>query len=120
MIDLYWTVLPVLLVHYFAAHPLAEFNAWRSRLVIYLTWVWSLRLTHSYFRREKWQWGAREDWRFNDLRKQYGKHWWWISFFAVYVSQQVICLLHILSDFNRLLVSISAFHLFDEMPDRTK
>lgn len=96
MIDLYWTVIPVMLVHYFATHPLAQSNAWRSRLVILLTWVWSLRLTHSYFRRERWQWGAREDWRFNDLRRQYGKNWWWISFFAVYLSQQVfligICL----------------------------
>ncbi|KAL8491731.1 hypothetical protein ACS0TY_023359 [Phlomoides rotata] len=53
MIDLYWTVLPVLLVHYFAAHPLAESNYWRSRLVIILTWVWSLRLTYSYFCQEK-------------------------------------------------------------------
>ncbi|KZV16544.1 hypothetical protein F511_11376 [Dorcoceras hygrometricum] len=89
MIDLYWTVIPVLLVHYFATHPLAEFNIWRSRVVIVLTWIWSLRLTHSYFRREKWQWGAREDWRFNDMRRQCGKNWWWISFFAVYLSQQV-------------------------------
>lgn len=90
MIDLYWTVIPVMLVHYFATHPLAQSNAWRSRLVLLLTWVWSLRLTHSYFRRERWQWGAREDWRFNDLRRQYGKNWWWMSFFAVYLSQQVI------------------------------
>lgn len=58
-------------------------------MVIVLTWVWSIRLTHNYFRREKWRWGAREDWRFNDMRKEYGKNWWWISFFAVYVSQQV-------------------------------
>ncbi|KAL2241947.1 uncharacterized protein C594.04c [Sesamum indicum] len=96
MIDLYWTVIPVLLVHYFATHPLAEYNAWRSRLVIFLTWVWSVRLTHSYFRREKWQFGAREDWRFSDMRLQYGKNWWWASLFAVYLSQQVflmgICL----------------------------
>ncbi|KAL0347481.1 UNVERIFIED_CONTAM: hypothetical protein Scaly_1764100 [Sesamum calycinum] len=94
MIDLYWTVIPVLLVHYFATHPLAEYNAWRSSLVIFLTWVWSVRLTHSYFRREKWQFGAREDWRFSDMRLQYGKNWWWASFFAVYLSQQVIALFH--------------------------
>ncbi|KAK9145927.1 hypothetical protein Sjap_005830 [Stephania japonica] len=96
MIDLYWTVIPVMLVHYYASHPYAQFNVWRSRVVILLTWVWSIRLTHSYFRRENWEWGAREDWRFTDMRKQYGKHWWWISFFAVYVSQQIfligICL----------------------------
>ncbi|KAL3642093.1 hypothetical protein CASFOL_012908 [Castilleja foliolosa] len=89
MIDLYWTVIPVLLAHYFKAHPLAESNAWRSRMVIFLTWVWSVRLTHSYFRREKWQWGAREDWRFSDMRLQYGNNWWWSSLFAVYLSQQV-------------------------------
>ncbi|GLT34259.1 hypothetical protein SLA2020_087830 [Shorea laevis] len=41
------------------------------------------------FRQERWQWGAREDWRFADMSRQYEKQWWWISFFAVYVSQQV-------------------------------
>ncbi|MCL7026719.1 hypothetical protein MKW94_013268 [Papaver nudicaule] len=96
MIDLYWTVIPVLLVHYYGTHPYGFTDQWRSTMVILLTWLWSIRLTHSYFRREKWQWGAREDWRFFDLRAQYGKHWWWASFFAVYVSQQVfligICL----------------------------
>lgn len=92
MIDLYWTVIPILLVYYYATYPFAQYNWQRSRIVITLTWVWSLRLTHNYFRREKWQWGAREDWRFTNMRGQYGKHWWWISFFSVYFSQQVIYL----------------------------
>ncbi|KAH6820219.1 3-oxo-5-alpha-steroid 4-dehydrogenase [Perilla frutescens var. hirtella] len=96
MIDLYWMVIPVLLLHFFATHPLAEFNALRSRLVIFLTSIWSLRLSHCYFRREKWQLGAREDWRFNDMRRRHGQNWWWISLFAVYISQQgflmVICM----------------------------
>ncbi|KAF8379877.1 hypothetical protein HHK36_027342 [Tetracentron sinense] len=96
MIDLYWTVIPVMLVHYYATHPFARFSFWRSTVVMILTWVWSIRLTHNYFRRESWEWGAREDWRFTDMRKQYGKHWWWASFFAVYLSQQAfligICL----------------------------
>ncbi|KAF8379850.1 hypothetical protein HHK36_029299 [Tetracentron sinense] len=96
MIDLYWTVIPVMLVHYYGAHPFARYNLWRSKVMIFLTWVWSIRLTHNYFRREKWEWGAREDWRFTDMRKQYAKHWWWVSFFAAYLSQQVfligICL----------------------------
>lgn len=92
MIDVYWTVIPVMLVQYFASHPLAQYNKLRSMIVVTLTWIWSIRLTHNYFRRENWEWGAREDWRFNDLRKQYGIHWWWLSFFSVYVSQQVTCL----------------------------
>ncbi|KAK6921519.1 Protein of unknown function DUF1295 [Dillenia turbinata] len=90
MIDLYWTAIPVLLVHYYSTHPaLRHYNWWRSRAVMLMTWVWAIRLTHNYFRRERWQWGVREDWRFSDMRRQYGRHWWWVSFFAVYVSQQV-------------------------------
>ncbi|KAG6667235.1 uncharacterized protein C594.04c-like [Carya illinoinensis] len=89
MIDLYWTVIPVMLVHYYASHPFSHYNWWRSRIVILMTWVWSVRLNHNYFRREGWQWGAREDWRFTDMRRQYGKHWWWVSFFAIYAAQQV-------------------------------
>ncbi|VFQ78107.1 unnamed protein product [Cuscuta campestris] len=89
MIDLYWTVIPVLLAHYYRSHPSAEYNARRSPVAVLLTWAWSIRLTHSYFRREKWLWGAREDWRFTEMGRKYGKNWWWISFFAVYLSQQV-------------------------------
>ena len=37
--------------------------------------------------RERWQVGAREDWRYADLRAQYPRSWWWLSFFAVYVIQ---------------------------------
>src|SRR5690348_4598097 len=34
--------------------------------------------------------GEREDWRFTEYRAQYKKYWWWLSFFLVYVSQQVL------------------------------
>ncbi|OVA19959.1 3-oxo-5-alpha-steroid 4-dehydrogenase [Macleaya cordata] len=105
MIDLYWTVIPVLLVHYYATHPFAFPNQWRSTVVILLTWVWSIRLTHNYFRRERWQWGAREDWRFFNMRKQYGKNWWWVSFFAVYVSQQAY-------QHNELTTSLTNMQVF--------
>ncbi|KAG6476544.1 hypothetical protein ZIOFF_065786 [Zingiber officinale] len=78
-----------MLVHYYASHPMSKADAARSAVAIGLTWVWSVRLTHNYFRRERWQWGEKEDWRFNEMRREYGKPWWWMSFFAVYLSQQV-------------------------------
>lgn len=96
LIDPYWTIIPVMIGYFFRTHPRAESDPWRSRAVMSLLWVWSIRLTHSYFRRENWQWGEREDWRFSQLRKQHSKHWWWMSFFAAYLSQQIflvgICL----------------------------
>ena len=39
--------------------------------------------------REKYQLGAREDFRYADMRVEYGKQWWWVSFFVVYILQQV-------------------------------
>lgn len=53
-----------------------------------MLWVWSMRLTHSYFRREEWNFGAREDWRFTEYHEKFGRHWWWMSFFVAYLSQQ--------------------------------
>jgi len=96
LIDPYWTITPVMMGYFYGTHPRAKSDLWRWRAVMSLLWLWSIRLTHSYFRRENWQWGEREDWRFAQLRKQHPRHWWWMSFFAVYISQQIflvgICL----------------------------
>uniref|UniRef100_A0A804RJT5 Steroid 5-alpha reductase C-terminal domain-containing protein n=1 Tax=Zea mays TaxID=4577 RepID=A0A804RJT5_MAIZE len=88
LIDLYWTVIPVMLLHYYRGHPASVADAARSAVAVALTWAWSARLTHNYLRREGWELGKREDWRFNEMRAQYGNTWWWMSFFAVYLSQQ--------------------------------
>jgi hypothetical protein len=89
LVDPYWTIVPVMIGYYYSTHPHAKSDPWRSTTVMILLWVWNIRLEHSYFRREKWQWGATEDWRFADMRKQYQGHWWWASFFLCYISQQV-------------------------------
>lgn len=90
LIDPYWTIIPVFVAYFFALHPGATVDATRSVVVLSLMWLWSIRLTHSYFRREEWQFGAREDWRFADYRRRYGWHWSWISFFVAYASQHLM------------------------------
>lgn len=40
-------------------------------------------------RREEWQFGAREDWRYSDLAKQYGRAWPILSFFATYLVSKL-------------------------------
>jgi len=90
LIDPYWTIVPVLIAHFFAAHPAAN-PGLRSVLSLALVWAWSIRLTHSYLRREQWQLGAREDWRFADMRKQFGWFLWsFLSFPIVYLPQHVM------------------------------
>lgn len=89
LIDPYWTLIPVLVGHYYGVHPLAHGDATRTAVMLVLVYVWSVRLTYSYFRREEWQFGAYEDWRFTDYRRQYGSLWrYCLSFFICYVSQQ--------------------------------
>ncbi|KAM3324704.1 hypothetical protein P3S67_005856 [Capsicum chacoense] len=108
MIGLYWMVIPVMLLHFYANHPMAQYNQLRSWIVTILTWIWSIRMLHSYLRRENWQLGVKQDWRYIDMSHQYGKNWWWISFFAIYISQQVlqmgICLpLHVVHSVDKPL-----------------
>ncbi|GJP32351.1 hypothetical protein CLOM_g16948 [Closterium sp. NIES-68] len=90
LIDPYWTFIPPLILEFYSAHPAASTCAPRARLVRVVLLLWSARLTHSYLRREQWRWGWREDWRFSDMRRQYGRHWWWLSFPLVYVFQHVL------------------------------
>eukprot|EP00884_Botryococcus_braunii_P023361 jgi/Botrbrau1/9709/Bobra.0388s0004.1 len=90
LIDPYWTILPLLIAYFFRTHPAAQYNPARSDIVMGLLWIWSIRLTHSYFRREEWQVGAREDWRYAQMRREWGRHWVWGSFLLVYLLQQVM------------------------------
>lgn len=89
LIDPYWTIIPVMNAHYYFQHPLANSINARSLITMVLMWVWSFRLTHSYFRREEWNFGAREDWRFNKMKQDFPRIWWWLQFFACYLSQQL-------------------------------
>ena len=54
LIDPYWTLLPPLIGHFYQLHPRATSTV-RSTVALVLVWVWAIRLTHSYFRREEWK-----------------------------------------------------------------
>ncbi len=90
LIDPYWTIIPVMIGHFFAAHPAAVANPRRSLVALAVTWLWSLRLSYNYFRRERWRCGYREDWRFYDYRVRYPRQWWWMSLFVAYLSQELM------------------------------
>ena len=92
LIDAYWQFIPLLLAHAYAQHPIARSTPVRSWLSFVLLYAWAVRLLHSYFRREHWQVGWREDWRFTWMRgeisSRYGEVAWKVSaLFLAYVSQ---------------------------------
>lgn len=92
LIDPYWTILPILIHMFYATHAHAPHPTTARQLIIPLILLlWSVRLTHSYFRREHWRLGARQDWRFETMRQQWGPvRWRWASFWVAYASQHVL------------------------------
>lgn len=89
LIDPYWTLLPVLIGHFYRQHPLANPTpSLQANLAMVLVYIWASRLTYSYFRREEWKFGQREDWRYTKMSQDFGSLWYIISFFAVGVAQQ--------------------------------
>lgn len=89
LIDPFWTWIPLMIVQYYSFHPSAVFSG-QYWSMIWLLGLWSLRLTHNYFRRENWQFGVREDWRYTLLAQDCGRHWWWVSFWTVGFLQQIL------------------------------
>ena len=87
LIDPYWSIIPFIYGLVYATHPLAIINT-RSLVALVLVFIWGARLTYSYFRREGWKFGEREDWRYTKMAKDFGHPWWYlVSFFTVGVAQ---------------------------------
>jgi steroid 5-alpha reductase family enzyme len=92
MNDLYWTVIPLMALYHYtliALRFVPQVNTFRLGLMWGILLLWSLRLTYNYIRREEWSFGAREDFRFERFREQYGRHWLYLSIFMQYISQHV-------------------------------
>eukprot|EP00892_Ulva_mutabilis_P000224 jgi/Ulvmu1/10201/UM060_0001.1 len=87
LIDPYWTLAPPLLVWFWASHPLSQPGSPRQLISCALLLIWAVRLTHSYFRREGWIAGVREDWRYADMKQRFGKWWPAVQVLAVYFVQ---------------------------------
>jgi steroid 5-alpha reductase family enzyme len=89
LIDPYWTLIPLGVNYTYQLHAGAGASrSARAFAAELLLWLWSARLTHSYFRREEWNFGAREDWRFADYRARYPRSWWLLQFPVAFLSQQ--------------------------------
>jgi steroid 5-alpha reductase family enzyme len=113
LIDPYWTILPLLIAYYYGAHPSAVWDPTRATLAMVALWVWSVRLSYNYFRRERWRFGAREDWRFAKKRQE-TRHFWWYSFFYTYLAQQLM-LVGLTLPFYAVFASAAAFDALDAL-----
>ena len=104
LIDPYWTLVPPLLDAFYrkacsssssssssnSKDGLFSSSSPRAAAATLLLLLWSLRLTHSYFRRERFRLGDREDWRYAEMRREWGRHWWWWQLVPVYAVQHFL------------------------------
>ncbi len=58
----------------------------RNIVIILLVVVWGIRFTANFVRRGGI---GHEDWRYTDMRVQYGKYFWWASLFTVFLGQTI-------------------------------
>lgn len=87
LIDPYWSIIPPVFAVMWRAHPLAV-QSTRGDVAMVLTFIWGIRLTYSYFRREEWKFGTREDWRYTKMAIDFGRPlWYFMSFLAVGLAQ---------------------------------
>lgn len=91
LIDPFWTFIPLMIAHAYIQHPKRpeDFSV-HFCVVMELIGIAAIRLTYSYFRRERFKFGEREDWRYSLLSKKLDRHWWWVSFWAVGFIQQIL------------------------------
>ena len=70
--DPYWSVAPMVIVASLAAcSPGHSAGGARNAVVVLLVFAWGLRLTYNWAR--GWSGLAHEDWRYVDLRRQFGR-----------------------------------------------
>jgi len=89
LIDPYWTLIPPLIALFVHCDPRnIQPVPLRLQVATALLALWSARLTHSYFRRERWRFGERQDWRYEKMSRDHPRAWPVLSFFAVGLAQQ--------------------------------
>ena len=71
----------------------------RQQFVCVLVALWGYRLTHNFVIRGGI---GHEDWRYTDMRTQFGKHFWWVSLFSVFIGRELPAPQHFEEKISRL------------------
>ncbi len=85
IVDLFWGLGFVFVAAFFFFK--SEGNGIRKIIVLTLTAIWGIRLSVYLTWRNI---GKGEDFRYRQFRKNYGKSYWWISFFQTFLLQGVL------------------------------
>lgn len=99
-VDFIWSNFPIVLCGRIILGNPGQGVSHRQQLVCVLVALWGYRLTHNFVARGGI---GHEDWRYADMRTQFGKHFWWISLFSVFLGQTIFLFAACLSLYPALL-----------------
>ena len=80
-----WSLAPIAIGLFWAQHPLAAAPLEQKVLVLAVVTIWGLRLTGNFLRR--WPGLSEEDWRYEDLRRKWGRLYPLVDLFGVHLFQ---------------------------------
>jgi steroid 5-alpha reductase family enzyme len=85
IVDIFWGIGFVIIA--WLDYSISPFMSSTKWLMTILVTIWGLRLAlHIGIR----NWGQPEDFRYAKWREENGQHWWWISFFKVFLLQGLL------------------------------
>lgn len=109
--DAYWSVVPLPIALYWAAHPAAaDADGTRQALVLLMLALWGARLTWNWYR--QWQGLDHEDWRYVDIRRKTGNAWPLASLAGVHFFPTFMVFAGLLPVYSAM-VSSAPFGLLD-------
>src|SRR5262249_27767303 len=85
--DPYWSVAPMVIAPWLAAHAAPGVPAARQIVVVALVTAWGARLTWNWAR--GWPGLAHEDWRYVEIRGPPGRAYWPVSFIGIHLMPTV-------------------------------
>jgi steroid 5-alpha reductase family enzyme len=109
--DAFWSVAPLGITGYWAAHPAAQGDPVRTVVVVALVVVWGCRLTYNWWR--GWRGLEHEDWRYAAMRPRSGRAYWLVSLAGFHLFPTTVVFLGCLPLWCALVVGTRPFGWLD-------
>ncbi|HEY7126616.1 MAG TPA: DUF1295 domain-containing protein [Ktedonobacterales bacterium] len=110
--DPYWSVVPPFFALFWLLQPGSTgFASLRHTLVFVLICLWALRLTANWG--YQWRGIHYEDWRYQDMQKQYGRFYWPVSFLGIHLFPTTLVFLGCLALWPALEHGMQPFNWLD-------
>jgi steroid 5-alpha reductase family enzyme len=109
--DPYWSVIPIVIVAYFAWLGAGIGDPLRIGMLVFLVSFWGVRLTYNWVR--GWTGLHHEDWRYVDFQRTTGKWYWLVSFSGIHLFPTILVFLGCMALYPAMVLPGRALNALD-------